>query len=601
MAQRGRPRHPGLLTPREWEVLALVREGLSNREIGDRLGVSKDGVKYHLAQIYAKLGVSTREEAAAWQPAPGAAASTGRVSRFARVGLFASAGAVVAGLVVLTGAVVYNELSSGDSGNSSEDTVSSAHGGGPPTPSPLASAAIPTPSPYLTPAPPADAQSFGKIAYVRDGNLWAYDFLTDSNTQLVQRSVALTFGTTEEDLTLLHPEWSADGEWIAYGIRNGAVSNATSIWAVRASDALLEGGGYGWYWEWCPTALVLAGGFSGGELSQPVDSYPADYYHGLATGPLINVGQGEARWSPDGKSYAVPDATGPRLNPQVSDDGSAPFHIKIIDPTAAGPTITPTNKAAGMTTVYTSSEGGSAPVLHSWSPDGRYILFWEHPGPKASDGVGIVDEMATVEVATGEVHELGQTRVFPASAAWSPDGSLIALTNQSKAIEIVTPDGEVRNTISDQDSYAGDPVWSPDGTSIAYTKLGAIWIANSDGSGVTQITDRSQNDIYPQWSANGSRITFVRLSNESLYHPVLTTAELWMVGSDGGGAQKLLDLPRIDLSQHKEGVDWSEYFSWYRPHGVAPFIPAPGPSAGPTDGQTPPPAPFKPTPSGGGI
>lgn len=70
MARRGRPRHPDILTPREWEVLALVREGLSNPQIGERLGITADAAKYHVSEILSKLSVATREEAAAWRPEP---------------------------------------------------------------------------------------------------------------------------------------------------------------------------------------------------------------------------------------------------------------------------------------------------------------------------------------------------------------------------------------------------------------------------------------------------------------------------------------------------------------------------------------------------
>ncbi len=66
MTRRGRPPTPGLLTPRETQVLALIREGLSNREIAEALGISLQGVKYHVTEILGKLGVSSREEAAAW-------------------------------------------------------------------------------------------------------------------------------------------------------------------------------------------------------------------------------------------------------------------------------------------------------------------------------------------------------------------------------------------------------------------------------------------------------------------------------------------------------------------------------------------------------
>src|SRR3990172_4683732 len=64
MARRGRPRHPDILTPREWEVLALIRRGFSNREIGRRLDITYAGAKYHVAEIIGKLGVGTRQEAA---------------------------------------------------------------------------------------------------------------------------------------------------------------------------------------------------------------------------------------------------------------------------------------------------------------------------------------------------------------------------------------------------------------------------------------------------------------------------------------------------------------------------------------------------------
>ncbi len=51
------------LTPREHEVLTLTADGLHNREIAQRLGVSEHTVKFHLGAVFGKLGVSTRTEA----------------------------------------------------------------------------------------------------------------------------------------------------------------------------------------------------------------------------------------------------------------------------------------------------------------------------------------------------------------------------------------------------------------------------------------------------------------------------------------------------------------------------------------------------------
>lgn len=51
------------LTAREHEVLALVADGLPNRDIARALAISEHTVKFHLASIFGKLGASTRTEA----------------------------------------------------------------------------------------------------------------------------------------------------------------------------------------------------------------------------------------------------------------------------------------------------------------------------------------------------------------------------------------------------------------------------------------------------------------------------------------------------------------------------------------------------------
>ena len=63
---RAGPKAVGLLSKREIEVLRLLREGLTNKQIGQRLFISPKTVEHHLSRIYSKLEVTTRAEAATY-------------------------------------------------------------------------------------------------------------------------------------------------------------------------------------------------------------------------------------------------------------------------------------------------------------------------------------------------------------------------------------------------------------------------------------------------------------------------------------------------------------------------------------------------------
>ena len=59
------PRLVEALTPREIEVLRLMADGLVNKEIADRLGISEHTAKFHVASILGKLQASSRTDAVA--------------------------------------------------------------------------------------------------------------------------------------------------------------------------------------------------------------------------------------------------------------------------------------------------------------------------------------------------------------------------------------------------------------------------------------------------------------------------------------------------------------------------------------------------------
>jgi DNA-binding NarL/FixJ family response regulator len=54
------------LSPREREVLSLVRQGLANKQIARRLDISERTVKAHLTSVFQRIGVADRTQAALW-------------------------------------------------------------------------------------------------------------------------------------------------------------------------------------------------------------------------------------------------------------------------------------------------------------------------------------------------------------------------------------------------------------------------------------------------------------------------------------------------------------------------------------------------------
>lgn len=54
------------LSPREIEALALIAQGLANKEIADKLFLTTNTLKSHIRQAYRKIGVGSRAQAVAW-------------------------------------------------------------------------------------------------------------------------------------------------------------------------------------------------------------------------------------------------------------------------------------------------------------------------------------------------------------------------------------------------------------------------------------------------------------------------------------------------------------------------------------------------------
>ena len=125
---RGRPRYEGPLTPREWDVLHLLEEGLTNEEIAARLGISFAGARYHVAEIISKLAVSSRYEAVEWareqqvaqKPRPGIALLLQRM-------LLTREAAAVAAIAVAIAATAIFFVFQGENGSAVQDDVLPQH------------------------------------------------------------------------------------------------------------------------------------------------------------------------------------------------------------------------------------------------------------------------------------------------------------------------------------------------------------------------------------------------------------------------------------------------------------------------------------------
>lgn len=60
------PASPGGLTKRELQILTAIARGATNRQVAQQIYISEKTVARHLANIYGKLGVSSRTAAVAW-------------------------------------------------------------------------------------------------------------------------------------------------------------------------------------------------------------------------------------------------------------------------------------------------------------------------------------------------------------------------------------------------------------------------------------------------------------------------------------------------------------------------------------------------------
>ncbi len=465
MRGRGRPPHPDILTPREWEVLALVREGLSNTQIAERLGISYAGAKYHVQEILSKLGVSTREEAARWSPEAGPAGRAWVLAPLAFIWRKApgpaayAAGAtaliaVVGGLALL--AVLL--LRGGGPGASAKLPITlggdrlgiSALDGNPPV-------ALTGPGSYSGAVVGAD----GRLRYFRSTGETGFYRLSGDKPELVIPVPPLA--------GVFFGEWSPDGSKAAWIQPTGGTS-VLRIATPGGTPRTLGPEGLASL-LWSPDGKKLLAFRSG----QPAKGYVLDAGVGGAIEVTIPP---PLAWSSAGDVVVWENTAQPLIRNLVlmHQDGSG-------------------RRVLGQQ--FVQLEGANYTI--SFSPDGRW-LAWDSAVDESGSQKGVV-----VQAVAGST----KTTLPGFGPAWSPDGGRLAWS-EGGHVYVAHAGDWVGQAIGD----GFQPVWSPDGSRIAYVRGQqpplALYARLSDGSGsevkVVDALDTRAFAFQVAWWPDGSRM-----------------------------------------------------------------------------------------------
>jgi hypothetical protein len=273
-------------------VLSLIRDGLSNEEIAARLGISLDGVNYHVSEILSKLGVRNRREAARWSASGGEgrpwwqrALAPLVLWRQARSG---GVSALVASALGLALAAGVGMLLWGLLATRGSDTPVSAQDGV-------------TPEATATAPGPLALPEGDRLAHVSsEGYLWLLE-ADGEHRQLTSDGLAGEL------------RWSPDGRYLVFTWITGLCppqarcpAPASNIWLADADTGRLRplGPGSSRGAEWSPVGTRVA--FISPAVTEPGDTVWIANVDGTK-GKLLPGGFGvvDLAWSPDGTQLAL--------------------------------------------------------------------------------------------------------------------------------------------------------------------------------------------------------------------------------------------------------------------------------------------------------
>jgi Tol biopolymer transport system component/DNA-binding CsgD family transcriptional regulator len=572
MARRGRPPHPDVLTPREWEVLALLREGLSNDEIAARLGITLAGAKYHVSEILGKLGVESREEAARWQPQAvrplwaAIATPIGSAWRKLTSGPLPALTAASLALLIAAGIALlaWALLRTSGGGTSVIAPTSTA-------PAITQPAVVGAPTPTAPPVgttgtacpggPTAPTASAPLLAYAApDNTIWVIGADGSNATQLI---CSATGGQ--------NAAWSASGRYLAHVSEDGALH---ILDVETGKDTVADDGSNG-------TLLYDPSFVAYLQWSHVDDSLVYE----KVSRTDVHVSLGLWRVTPGGTPSRVIDASG-------AVGGWSPDGRRILYTVASDRTPTAINSRTAQLFIV-NADGSNAHkltdgllyALSPWSPDSQLIAYWkdDHGGSSTIGDIYVMNVDSGREVSLGEFtsdehpqwspdasrdvfqnmgidpSSLAATPLFDRPSAiinWSPAGTKVAYIEgpafggQSTLVVFDTASGQkmTLHMTGVLVAHALGPgiggVWSPDGRYYAYVSVDstdgegatALYVRDLQSGGENRIWNGTVNDlgtVSTAYSPDGSKL----LVQEGF----VQSPSVWMANADGSGLTKLTD------------------------------------------------------------
>jgi dipeptidyl aminopeptidase/acylaminoacyl peptidase len=380
---------------------------------------------------------------------------------------------------------------------------------------------------------------------------------------------AQTHGLQSSDLLKLRSigdvQWSPDNSRIAYTVSNndGPRRPYSQLWIMTVADGksvrLAVGQETSSGPEWSPDGQWIAyhgraGGREGLIIARP-DGSGMKFLAATETtnSPLPTTGKTLA-WSPDSKRIAYVSAV---PGPETSEATGDPIVIRryLYKPDAAeGLSHFNDNRRLHIFEVELGSgkirqltNGNHYEHSIDWSPNGEEIAFVSNREPNEDQFFNY--DLFALNVASGAIRRLTATESAEYRPLWSPDGKTIAyqatrrgLTDLETTMEdthvwLISADGKNRREVASIDNRQGEPVWSSDGSSLYFTvqEKGDVHLYRLPASGGQAELVLADSGTVGSWSVSRNGAIAYALTGPS------DMAQLYVKNS-GAAPKKMTDL-----------------------------------------------------------